>query len=56
MIRLFKLLCGKFLEYRKKKKGEREIRQKKYDEFVKLKKLQEKKKELDRLRSDKSQN
>lgn len=51
MQRFIKWLYDKFLVYKNKRDGEEEDAQKRYAKFKKLKKLQKKKGELDRLKS-----
>jgi len=51
MRRILKCLYNRFLTYRNNRNKIEEEAQKKYSEFEKLKKLQEKKRELDRLKS-----
>lgn len=55
MRKFFKLIWQKYLAHRNRKLEETEAKTKRHEEFEKLKKLQEKKRELDRLRHDKGQ-
>ena len=52
MIKFFKRLYDKYLIYKNKRDKEKEIKQKKYDNFIKLKKLQERKRDIERWRDD----